>query len=124
MCPSRLSQKNAMVVACMDSTVQLVDRGDASVIGTFSGHKCENYRIQCDTNGKLVASGSEDGHVYIWDVLSESFGSDGCARYRSRLSGHSGIVNAVALHPHSASDLGKANAMLSAASDGSIIIWT
>ncbi|KAJ1881155.1 hypothetical protein LPJ57_001788 [Coemansia sp. RSA 486] len=120
---SDILQKSVMAVACMDSTVQLIDRSNVSVMGTFAGHLCKNYRIQCDTNGKMVASGSEDGYVYVWNCLEPSIDYNGCVKYMSRLSGHSGIVNAVALHPHSAFDSSKANAMLSAASDGSIIIW-
>ncbi|KAJ2839147.1 hypothetical protein J3B02_006323, partial [Coemansia erecta] len=92
-CPEGIEQKTAMAVACMDNTVLLIDRKYALVMGTFAGHKCENYRIQCSTNGRLVASGSEDGYVYIWDALAKNLGSSGCVQHMSRLSGHSGIVN-------------------------------
>ncbi|KAJ2226992.1 hypothetical protein IWW45_007213 [Coemansia sp. RSA 485] len=97
-------QKSVMAVACMDSTVQLIDRSNVSVMGTFAGHLCENYRIQCDTNGRMVASGSEDGYVYVWNCLESSMDYNDCAKHMSRLAGHSGIVNAVAFHPHSAFD--------------------
>ncbi|KAJ2853652.1 hypothetical protein FB639_006503, partial [Coemansia asiatica] len=79
-----IEQKTAMAVACMDNTVLLIDRKYALVMGTFAGHKCENYRIQCSTNGRLVASGSEDGYVYIWDALAKNLGSSGCVQHMSR----------------------------------------
>ncbi|KAI7833789.1 WD40-repeat-containing domain protein [Kickxella alabastrina] len=116
---SQTKDSQSLIVGCMDSTVQLVDRSSGMAFGTFSGHQCAKYRIQCDSNGELVASGSEDGFVYVWDVLANSE----TGSYISRLSGHSGIVNTVSFHPHSVTDSAKKQAMLSAASDGSVIIW-
>ncbi|KAJ2778438.1 hypothetical protein H4R18_004598 [Coemansia javaensis] len=102
-----------LVVGCMDSAVRLLDRkaspGAGDAVATFTGHKCSEYRIRCDANDAVAVSGSEDGAVYVWDVA-------GAAQPRSRLSGHTGIVNSVVLHPRS-------NAMVSAASDGSVIVW-
>ncbi|KAJ2348222.1 hypothetical protein GGH91_001485 [Coemansia sp. RSA 2671] len=103
----------------MDGSIQLVDRADGKAMAAFSGHICQSYRIQCDANDSLVASGSEDGLVYVWDVLRGD--ESGSAKYR--LGGHSGIVNTVEFHPSAKSDNSKGQAMLSAASDGSVIIW-
>ncbi|KAJ1896754.1 hypothetical protein LPJ66_003800 [Kickxella alabastrina] len=80
---SQTKSSQSLVVGCMDSTVQLVNRSSGMAFGTFSGHQCAKYRIQCDSNGELVASGSEDGFVYVWDVLANSE----TGSYISRLSG-------------------------------------
>ncbi|KAJ2372951.1 hypothetical protein IW150_003860 [Coemansia sp. RSA 2607] len=108
-----------LLVGCMDSTVQILDRAEAKVSGTFTGHTCTQYRIQCDTNGLKVASGSEDGYVYVWDIAKTRKPGD----YRNRLQGHSGVVNTVAFHPGAANDPNKQHSLLSAASDGTVILW-
>ncbi|KAJ2743479.1 WD repeat-containing protein 83 [Coemansia sp. BCRC 34301] len=109
-----------LLVSSMDGSIQLVDRADGKAMAAFSGHVCKDYRIQCDASDSAVASGSEDGFVYVWDTLCDS--ESGSARYR--LGGHSGIVNTVEFHPSAKSGSVKGHAsMLSAASDGSIIVW-
>ncbi|KAJ2712335.1 hypothetical protein H4R19_002809 [Coemansia spiralis] len=106
-----------LAVGCMDSTVQLLDRrGGGAAVATFAGHKCAEYRIRCDASDALVASGSEDGFVYVWDTVSA-----GAAP--ARLAGHTGIVNGVTLQPHSGADPPQRPKMVSAGSDGHVIIW-
>ncbi|KAJ2480852.1 hypothetical protein IWW56_002162 [Coemansia sp. RSA 2131] len=115
------SQTSMLAVGCMDNTIQLLDRSNGgNVVATFAGHKCAEYRIQCDANKKMVVSGSEDGFVYLWGVVTSG---DKVTQYTSRLSGHTGIVNSVRLHPQSDSNPEKAFVMVSAGSNGSVIIW-
>ncbi|KAJ2731244.1 WD repeat-containing protein 83 [Coemansia sp. BCRC 34962] len=118
-CTRTVGGGKCLLVSSMDGPIQLVDQVDGKAIAAFSGHTCKSYRIQCDANDSLVASGSEDGFVYVWDVLRDN--ESGSAKYR--LGGHSGIVNTVEFHPSAKSGNSKGQAMLSAASDGSVIIW-
>ncbi|KAJ2061789.1 hypothetical protein GGI17_002859 [Coemansia sp. S146] len=118
-CARVVSGGKCMLVSSMDDSIQLVDRTDGKAMAAFSGHTCQNYRIQCDASDSLVASGSEDGFVYVWDILHDN--ESGSATYR--LGGHSGIVNTVEFHPSAKADNPKGHAMLSAASDGSVVIW-
>ncbi|KAJ2077697.1 hypothetical protein H4R24_004979 [Coemansia sp. RSA 988] len=114
------TQSQLLCVGCMDSTVQLLDQKDGSkVAATFSGHKCTEYRIRCDANEKTVVSGSEDGFVYLWDAVSQ----EEIEQPKTRLVGHSGIVNSVMLHPRSDIDPAKQTSMVTAGSDGTVIIW-
>ncbi|KAJ2290000.1 hypothetical protein IWW55_006181 [Coemansia sp. RSA 2706] len=114
------SQQGRLLAGCMDSTIQLLDReGDGRAVAAFVGHKCAEYRIQCDSNGQTVVSGSEDGFVYQWDIAS---GGE-IIQHTHRLAGHSGIVNSVKLHPRATTDARKSRAMVSAGSDGSVIVW-
>ncbi|KAJ2909954.1 WD repeat-containing protein 83 [Coemansia aciculifera] len=119
-CVRVVSDGKCLLVSSMDGSIQLVDRADGKSVAAFSGHVCKDYRIQCDASNSMVASGSEDGFVYVWDILRDS--ESGSAQYR--LGGHSGIVNTVEFHPSAKSGLAKGHAMmLSAASDGSVIVW-
>ncbi|KAJ1966392.1 hypothetical protein GGI12_000102 [Dipsacomyces acuminosporus] len=102
-----------LLVSCMDGSIQLIDRTDGTAIAAFSGHQCTEYKIRSDINASTVASGSEDGFVYLWSILDDR----GTGRYKNRLAGHQGIVNAVNFHPL------RENSLVSAASDGSVIVW-
>ena len=53
-------------------------------------------------------SGSEDGHIYIWDVME--------GNVVSKLSGHSKAVCCVAYHPKEAK-------LISAGTDGVLKVW-
>ncbi|KAI9472667.1 putative mitogen-activated protein kinase organizer [Coemansia mojavensis] len=112
-------QAHFLAVGCMDSSVQLLDRNDqGKVVAAFTGHRCTEYRIHCDANDSLIASGSQDGCVYVWDIAFDKTprGPSSC------FSGHKGIVNSVNLHPQSDSTA-KTFSMVSAGSDGNVVIW-
>ncbi|PIA17423.1 WD40 repeat-like protein, partial [Coemansia reversa NRRL 1564] len=114
------AQSQILCVGCMDSTVQLLDqKNGGKVVATFSGHKCTEYRVQCDANEITVASGSEDGFVYLWNTKT----TEEIEQPRTRLAGHSGIVNSVMLHPRSCTDPVKQTSMVTAGSDGAVVIW-
>ncbi|KAI9503645.1 WD40-repeat-containing domain protein [Coemansia spiralis] len=112
-------QTKCLLIGCMDGSIQLFDSCTAVSLAAFSGHKCKEYKIRCDANGKMIASGSEDNFVYLWDILQD--GESGKSSFR--LPGHSGIVNNVALNPCSSTDDSKRYSMVSTAADGSVIIW-
>ncbi|KAJ2007848.1 WD repeat-containing protein 83 [Coemansia thaxteri] len=118
-CARVVGSGKCMLVSSMGGSIQLIDRSDGTAMAAFSGHKCTEYRIQCDASDAAVASGSEDGFVYLWDILRDS--ETGAAS--RRLEGHSGIVNTVVFHPSANVDQAKRHSMLSAASDGNVIIW-
>ncbi|KAJ2795603.1 hypothetical protein H4R20_005822 [Coemansia guatemalensis] len=114
------TQNKILCVGCMDSTVQLLDQKDGgNVVATFAGHKCTEYRVRCDANEMIVASGSEDGFVYLWNAEAK----EEIEQPKARLAGHSGIVNSVMLHPRSGTDPAKQTSMVTAGSDGAVIIW-
>ncbi|KAJ2847166.1 hypothetical protein IWW36_003994 [Coemansia brasiliensis] len=113
-------EAHLLAVSCMDSSVQLLDRNDqGKAAAAFTGHSCTEYRIHCDANDRLVASGSQDGCVYVWDIAfgKAPRGPSACLR------GHKGIVNSINFHPQSGCDPAKAFSMVSAGSDGNIVIW-
>lgn len=62
-------------------------------------------------NESLIASGSEDGYVYFWDIISGNIEKKICT--------HNGVVYSLALHPEHS----KNGVMMTAGNDG-VNLWT
>lgn len=77
----------------------------------FKGHKHKEYKIESilSNSDAYAITGSEDGKIYIYDVLEGSI--------VSVLNGHEGVASALDYHPENVN-------MLSAGSDGLIHIWS
>lgn len=101
----------AYVVSTLDSRIRLMDRGDGKMLRSFEGHKNTDYRVRsCLGRGDgVVVSGSEDGYVYAWDVLS--------GEVVAKVRAHGGkVVNAVAWN-------GMRKEWASAGVDGTVSVW-
>jgi WD40 repeat protein len=77
-------------------------------IHTFIGHSGSVNSIAISPDGKIIASGSADKTIKIWDLETRTLANT--------LSGHSASVNAIAIEPDGKS-------LVSASSDGAIKIW-
>lgn len=55
-----------------DNTLRLLDVETGELLGEYTGHQNNKYNIECALNSKddHVISGSEDGIIYIWDLIS------------------------------------------------------
>lgn len=77
---------------------------------SYTGHRNSEYRIECGVmaSNNEVVSGSEDGAVYIWDMVESKL---------LRKLQHSGVrhVHSVSTHPSS-------QAILSAAQQ-KVFVW-
>ena len=62
---------NALLISTLDSTVRLLDKGNGKLLQSYKGHTNQNYRIKAMLAhaDAMVISGSEDGSIYIWDIL-------------------------------------------------------
>ena len=62
---------NAILASTLDSTIRLMDKGNGNLLQSYRGHTNTDYRIRsCFGLGdSVVISGSEDGHIYAWDLL-------------------------------------------------------
>nr|POE72770.1 wd repeat domain-containing protein 83 [Quercus suber] len=121
--PARVSgQGESYVVSTLDSRVRLMDRGSGKCLQTFEGEgfKNEEFRLRsCLAQADAcVISGSEDGEVMVWDVLS------GRMRHRLRhgvangggQSSKKNVVSAVAWNQMT-------KTLASAGGDGEVVIW-
>ena len=92
--------------------IHLWDLKRQALVHKYAGHKQERFAIRSCLGGSreaFVASGSEDGHVYLFHRESE--------KVLDVIKGHTASVNSVAWHPLNPSLLA------SASDDHSVRIW-
>ena len=60
-----------VLVSTLDSTIRLMDKGNGQMLQCYKGHTNTNFRIRSCLGmaDSVVISGSEDGHIYAWDLL-------------------------------------------------------
>ncbi|KAL8769193.1 MAG: hypothetical protein Q9194_005515 [Teloschistes cf. exilis] len=102
---------NAVLVSTLDSTIRLMDKSNGKMLQHYKGHTNSDFRIRsCLGFGDAaIFSGSEDGKVYIWDVLE--------GKVLERLATHEGkVASAVACNS-------VRREFASAGVDGNVIVW-
>ena len=103
----------------MDKTIQLWNIADRDKpIYTFIGHTDAITAMDFSINGKLLASGSSDKTVRLWDVAT--------GQHLHTFIGHIGEVGAVTfLGDKSLANtaFAKDKALASGSSNGTLIIW-
>jgi mitogen-activated protein kinase organizer 1 len=109
-CISLSNDGNCILASCLDSTLRLVDRSAGELLQEYKGHKCKSFKMDCclTNSDAYVASGSEDGFVYFWDLVDASV--------VSTLRAHDSVVTSVSYHPME-------SCMLTASVDGSVKVW-
>ena len=98
--------------------VQVLNTRNGEVLDSWSGHTAPVLSVACDPQGDAVASGSEDGSIFIWSPRSQS--------PRLHLAGHQGPVNSLSWSPDGkqlASASGGFRLSGAAASDQTIRFW-
>jgi mitogen-activated protein kinase organizer 1 len=106
-----ISHDNRCVVASvLGGAVALVDKASGNILHTYQGHLHENYSMQSSLiyNDSYILSGSEDGHAYVYDLLSGDV--------VDKLVGHSKAVIGIAAHP-------KEMKIITSSLDGTAIFW-
>lgn len=81
------------LVSSLDSTLRLLDKDTGELLGEYTGHKNQEYKLDCclserDTH---VVSCSEDGKVYFWDLVEGAL--------TLALPVGPGVVQSLAFHP-------------------------
>mmetsp|Transcript_20504 Transcript_20504/g.32691 ORF Transcript_20504/g.32691 Transcript_20504/m.32691 type:complete len:960 (-) Transcript_20504:107-2986(-) len=87
LCLKESGDKPVCAVGYADGAVRLWNFENGSVVQTFQGHRSAVSCLAFDRAGHLLASGSNDTDIVIWDLVAES----GVAR----LKGHVDQVTAV-----------------------------
>lgn len=59
------------MASSLDDTIRLMDRANGGLLNAYKGHKNHQYKIRsCLSNSDAhVISGSEDGKIYMWDLI-------------------------------------------------------
>ncbi|KAI9776616.1 MAG: WD repeat-containing protein 83 [Candelina submexicana] len=103
---------NAVLVSTLDSTIRLMDKGNGNLLQSYKGHTNKDYRIRsCLGMGDAyVISGSEDGQIFVWDLLE--------GRVVRKLQAHEGKVASMV-----AFNEGRGKEWVSAGVDGTVAVW-
>jgi len=68
------SDQNCLAASCLNGKIRLVERSSGVPLSEYTGHKAGNYgldvSIMCDDI--TLASGSEDGKVYLYDLVKKT----------------------------------------------------
>ncbi|CAG8483586.1 6804_t:CDS:2 [Cetraspora pellucida] len=102
---------NCILASSLDNVIRLMDRENGGMLNSFKGHINSSYKIHSclSKDDAYVISGSENGAIYIWDLLE--------GKVLTTLSNaHSGVVTCVKYHP-------RIDAMISTSIDGTIKLW-
>lgn len=83
-----------ILTATLDDTLRLIDKKTGELLNEYKGHKSSDFKIDCviASDDRQVLSGSQDGCVYIWDLIK--------ATPIGRLQHESGsIIHSASYHP-------------------------
>lgn len=105
------SDGQCILASSLDNTIRLIDKETGCVLNKFVGHLNKDYKVECCISrcDSYIISGSEDGKLYIWDLVK--------AEVLHKIDdAHKGVINSLSIHPEK--DL-----LLSAGAD-SVKLWS
>ncbi|XKL59718.1 hypothetical protein PGB90_000734 [Kerria lacca] len=70
-CVTFTSDEQCVLASCTDETIKLFDKKTGELLGEYSGHKTNDYYIECciDKTDSFIFSGSIDGSIWCWDLV-------------------------------------------------------
>lgn len=104
------TDKNCILVSCLDSRVRLFDKTSGEMLNSYKGHSCKEFSIgslSTNTDAHII-SGSEDKDIVIWNLVEGDV--------VHRLKGHTMCVCSVDYHP-------KDPVLVSSSFDGTVRCW-
>lgn len=115
----------AVVTSTLDSRLRLFDRKDGKVLQSFraEGFVNESYRVRAalGMNDSVVVSGSEEGSIFVWDLMEAKvlhrLRHAAVERKDAVQSKRRDVVSAVAYCPSGRRE------WCSAGGDGNVVVW-
>ena len=98
-----------MGTAQNDGTVRLWDISTGGLRAVLRGHTAPALTVAFNPAGTLLASGGEDGNLFLWDTANRT-------QIGPTLAGHTGPITRVAFSPDG-------TLLASASTDGTIRLW-
>lgn len=109
-----------VLVGGLDSRIRLMDRRDGLCLRVFEGEGFRNaeYRIRSalGMGDSVVISGSENGEIFVWDLVEGKVVSKLRQREKQGKTSKEDIVSAVV-------DCKSRKEWASAGGDGSVVVW-
>ncbi|CAM9982030.1 unnamed protein product [Discosporangium mesarthrocarpum] len=99
-----------ILTSCLGGVVRLLEKASGVQLNQYTGHLHGSYRMESwlTNSDAHVISGSEDGNVYLWDLVE--------ANVVHVLRHHKRPVCSLSYHPQD-------NLLLTASYDGTTILW-
>ena len=109
-CTRFSNDKNCVLAVSLDNSIRLVDKESGELLNSYSGHSNAHYRVMATMSytDAHVIGGSEDGSVFMWDLVDASISS--------QFKAHSKSVTCIAYHP-------KSHEIITVSLDGLIKLW-
>ncbi|KNB42689.1 hypothetical protein JH06_3650 [Blastocystis sp. subtype 4] len=110
-CSVSLSKDNQCIVASTTSSAVICfERASGLLLNEYRGHVCEELKIESILNNtdEYVITGSENGTVYIYDLIS--------TKVHHTLEYHEKPISSIRQHPDR-------NTLLVASFDGTVSVW-
>lgn len=107
--------EQSYLVSCLHptkATVRLMDITTGKLLRDYSGHRHDSFKIEAcfeSNNQQSIVSGSEEGTLYHWDVVSGQL-------LDTTRSAHTKAIASISYHP-------TMNIFLSASYDGTVKCW-
>ncbi len=110
-CSTLSKDDQCVLVSLLADRLLLIDKASGEMLNEYTGHVNKMYQLEncMDNKCSTIFSGSEDGHVYIWDLV------EGKVRHKLKHSNEK-TVNSISYHPEE-------DKMLSA-QEQSVYLWS
>nr|pir hypothetical protein F33G12.2 - Caenorhabditis elegans [Caenorhabditis elegans] len=84
---------NCLLAGVMGGIVRLIDKSSGKLLASYKGHQNTEYKLDCRVLQSIehVASGSEDGFVYVYSLLD--------SHIVSKLEHPSKVIHSLTAHP-------------------------
>lgn len=93
-CVNLTRDGQCVLTSSLDSTLRLLDKESGELLNEYTGHKNTEYRVESviSSSDRQILSGSENGVVFIWDLVS--------GKLNGRLEHDSGsVLHSLSYHP-------------------------
>eukprot|EP00967_Tisochrysis_lutea_P141729 scaffold260789_cov36-Tisochrysis_lutea.AAC.1 len=102
---------NCILAASLDARLRLLDKSTGGLLNTYKGHVHTQFKLGAclSHDDALVVGGSEDGFLYVWDLVE--------SERVSRIRAASGAVSSVACDPRRLE-------ILTGSHEGVVKLWT
>lgn len=84
---------NCILSSCNDNALRLFDRSNGELLNEYTGHRNSKYQLNScfSPDDSQVMSGSEDGYIYIWDLVDP--------KINNKIKASDSVISRIGFHP-------------------------
>ena len=109
-CVRAVNDNKCALVACLSQSLHLSEIATGTVLKSYTGHVNRDYKIECGVtfDDQHVVSGSEDGSLFIWNLLN--------GQQKRSMKAHYKCLSSLSCHPSK-------DIVVTASADGTAKSW-